>query len=318
MGSNTSAPEVAQGADGNLFLTGGNQRVLDYVSGERKILPDAKRIFRENILMRQRLCTEAGAGFCHLICPDKHAVLSGSFPHPIKVRVGQEFEAYARGSVQYPVDELRALSDNSGYMRTDTHWNCAGMIEIVRQTLLGLKLGSNDLTEMLPIINGLKSVEDGFSGDLGSTLMPKAFESRTRLKTPDHVHLFLNNVVGNNGAIYIAINKTAPHKRLLVFGDSFIISCLDLLSLFFSEIIMVRTAFFHPEMLPMFQPEHVLTASVERYLPHTPTDAEAPVAIIMAALLKKELKPDERFHEVLNALLRQGKPLHKRLLASIS
>jgi len=317
LASNTSAPDVTRGADGNLFLTGGNQRVLDYVSGERAILPDAKRIFRENIVLRRRLCTEAGAAFCHVLCPDKHAVLSESFPYPIKVRVGHEFAAYAQGLVHYPVDELRALRENRGYMRTDTHWNDAGMIEIVRQVLLGLELGSQDFTEMLPAIDGLKSVEDGFSGDLGSTLMPKAYESRIRLKTPGHAHVFSNNVFGNNGAIYIAINKTAARKRLLVFGDSFIISCLGLLSLFFSEIIMVRTAFFHPEMLGLFQPEHVLSASVERYLPHTPTDAEAPVALLMAPLLKKELKPDERFYEVLNALLRQGKPFHTRLLASI-
>jgi hypothetical protein len=252
------------------------------------------------------------------MCPDKHTVMPDSFPYPIEIHVGREFEAACEGLLHFPIEPFRAIAPTRGYMRTDTHWDAFGMIAFVEQALLSLGIDPSAFAAAHEAIEQLKFPQDDYVGDLGSKLTPREGESRIFLKRPTATTFLGNNVHGNNGAIYITINKDAPFERLLVFGDSFIISCIGLFSLFFREIIVVRTPFFHPEILPMFKPTHVITSNVERYIPNMPTDREAPVALLWAHLLKKEMVPDDRFYEAANALLRQGTGFHERFMATFA
>jgi hypothetical protein len=316
--SNTNSPDVARGVDGQLFLIGGAQQVLAYVTGTIPVHPGVKQIVKENLSRRHMLCAEAGIRYVHMLCPDKHSVMPESFPYPIAVEVGREFQAACEGLFEYPIEALRAIKPNRGFMRTDTHWDAHGMIEFVRQTLLGLGFDPSVFVNSTNLIEALKTHQDGFCGDLGQKVTPRETESRLFLNRPSQTIFLSNNVLGNNGALYITINMAAPFERLLIFGDSFIISCLGLFSLFFKEIFLVRSPFFHLELLGLFQPTHVITSNVERYLPRMPTDREAPLALLMALLVKKELSPDEGFYEAANALLLQNTPFHDRFVARIA
>ena len=99
--------------------------------------------------------------------------------------------------------------------------------------------------------------------------------------------------------------------------NSFLISCIDMLSVFFGELILVRTPFFHPEMIDMFNPDYVVSSNVERYLPSTPSDSEAPPALLFADVLEKAKKPDEFFSQVLSAILRPGTRYRERVLKKV-
>ena len=71
----------------------------------------------------------------------------------------------------------------------------------------------------------------------------------------------------NSGTILFYFNALAKfNKRLLVFGDSFVQSCLPILSNYFSEIIFLRSPFIIPDLADNLEPDFILTSNAERYL----------------------------------------------------
>jgi hypothetical protein len=97
-----------------------------------------------------------------------------------------------------------------------------------------------------------------------------------------------------------------------MFCDSFGMSCGDLLSLFFREIFIVRSPYFHSDTVREFGPTHVISSNVERYLPNFPTDREAPIALLMPQLLNKQVAPDQGFYNAVNAQLRPRSLVYTR------
>jgi hypothetical protein len=71
-------------------------------------------------------------------------------------------------------------------------------------------------------------------------------------------------------------------------------------------------------MIAEFKPTHVVSSNVERYLPHHPTDQEAPHALLIPQLLGKPLAPDAGFYPALNAQLRPGTPIYDRFHAALA
>jgi hypothetical protein len=311
-------PDVALGRRDHLFLVGGAQRVLEHVLGQVQVRPGIMRIFKENIENRRLVCDGLGARYCHIVCPDKHSVLTEEFPFEVKVFVGNSFKHRFGDLFVYPVEALRCGPDEDSYWKTDTHWNMRGKLVFVRETLKALGFGSESVEPTLAGIDEHLVIEPNFSGDLGSKLSPKRDESGIILRRPEFLHVFSNNVSGSNGTFIISLNPTLASGRLLMFCDSFAISCLEIFSLFFREILIVRSAFFHTELAREFKPTHVVSSNVERYLPSIPTDQEAPVALLLPQLLGKTPAPDARFYEALNAQLRVGTPMYRRFHESLA
>jgi hypothetical protein len=306
-------PDVAKGANDHLFLVGGAQKVLEYVSGSIKVKDGIRRIFKDNLTARRAFCAAIGVPYLHIVCPDKHSVISG-FPFPISTIVGNLFKEDCGDLFLFPATELQSEKAGETYWKTDTHWNELGKWIFVREATLGLGIDkqlveaahSTYLAERVPVL--------GYCGDLGSKLTPRQTEDGLLYKPATAALLFSNNIVGSNGAIHILINRAISAGKLLIFGDSFAIICLDIFSLFFREILLVRSPFFHTEIVTMFEPSHVLSANVERYLPSMPTDREAPSALIWPQLLKKESSPSDRFYESLNAILRPRSLVYERFM----
>jgi hypothetical protein len=305
-------PEVAQGRRGHLFLVGGAQRVLEYALGQVEIRPGIKRIFKQNLTDRRAFCNKAGIRYCHAVGPDKHAVLSEEFPFDVKVAVGAVFKTQFPDLFVYPVAELRTDAGEDSYWKTDTHWNLRGKRIFVRETLKALSFETDRIEAGFSELAEHIYTDETFIGDLGTKLSPRRVESGMSLKRPGFLHVYSNNVTGSNGTTIIVVNPRAAAGRLLMFADSFAISCLDLLAMFFREILVVRSAFFHYEMVTEFKPSHVVSSNVERYLPHHPTDLEAPVALLIPQLLGKQLAPDTGFYQALNAQLRPGTLIYDR------
>lgn len=309
--------EIAIGKNDQLFLIGGNHSVLEYISGEKNILEGAKRIFRNNIRARAKYCADNNMRYTHFVCPDKHTILYDDFPFEIKVNLSEIFNEFCEGDVVLPSAELRKVQETEGaYMRTDTHWSALGQLEIVRQVINHLDWEVPTASKKLDAIRDALIVQRDYIGDLGNKLNPKHKEDRLIFPLPKHVFKFNNGVTGNNGTIISYINPNAS-GRLMVFGDSFIMSCTDMISEFFAEIIVVRTPFFHREMVDQFKPDAVLTANVERYLPNMPLDDDAPIATLFAQILGREFRPDPHNFEVLSALLRPDSVHKERTLKRV-
>ncbi|MBN1008313.1 hypothetical protein [Amphritea pacifica] len=66
----------------------------------------------------------------------------------------------------------------------------------------------------------------------------------------------------------IKYNSRAPvKKRILAFGDGFILGAFEVLSYFFEEIIYVRSPYVLPDVADCLSPDIILTSNAERYLP---------------------------------------------------
>ncbi len=308
----TSKEEVAIGKNDFLFLVGGNQRVLAFVSGQVSFSYTARKIFYDNVRARGGYCRDHKISYCHVVFPDKHSVMPEKFPFEIKVPIGRLTYEFCKGEFIYPVAELAALGE-SAYLKTDTHMTVHGQMEMVRQCILGLKLGAEFFEDKRSAITALWYEQDNFCGDLGQKLDQKPTERRLRSRKPDGVAFFCNNPVGNVGAIHVAINRKAKHK-LLIFGDSFSIDCLYAFGLLFREVIIVRSPYFHRDIVKLFGPTHLITSNAERYLINMPMDTEAPVPLFMLDLLKKESRPDNGYFEAMNALLQPGSLTYRRYM----
>jgi hypothetical protein len=303
----TGTLTVATGTDGHLFLVGGAHAVLAYTTGEQPIPDKAVAHFVENITRRKQFAHERGIPYCHLVCPDKHNVISDHFPFPIKVRLGEHFQARCPVKFIYPVSELRQAAGSSAYFKTDTHWTYDGCVAIVKVLTSGLGIGEQEIQQGIERLSGCLQTIEKFSGDLGNKLEPRVFEVGRRAVDPTHTNFFSNRVAGSNGTITIAINEHAPRdRRLLIFGDSFVLQCLGMLSLFFSEILFIRSPYMHFEIVDAFKPSHMLSANAERYLTGTPSDKGAPLALLMASLEGKTMDPTPQYYEALDAALQPG------------
>jgi hypothetical protein len=301
---NAGSQVFVVGRDNFMFLTGGSHDVLSYLTGEREISEKSLRNFGANLAERSRRCRKANVAYCHLVCPDKQAVLRDQFPYEIKHCLGDVFREVTAADFLYPVQELRAVLDGGAYWRTDTHWTVEGRIVAVRGVLNAFGLQPAAIEPVFARIRAACTVNPDFSGDLGSKMSPRVTESGLVYKPHDGIKQFTNGLVGNNGTIKIYYNAAAPSRRLLVFGDSFIMSCLDILSELFRHILLIRSPFFHMEAFDMFAPTHVLSANAERYLSGVPADAGAPISFLMADLSGKPTSPSPGYFEALNASLR--------------
>jgi len=309
--------EVAIGRRGHLFLVGGAQSVLAYALGEMNIKPGIKRLFKENLEGRRNFCESVGARYCHIVCPDKHSVLRSEFPFTVKVQVGELFKGLFGDLFIYSREELASCSAGDSYWRTDSHWNLQGKLVFARKALEEFGFREEAIQPVFKEIIKDSTHEQQFCGDLGRKLQSKPHETGPSLRRAAHILHYSNHAYGNNGTTMVSLNLRAPSGRLLMLCDSFAMGCIDIFSLFFREILLVRTPFFHYELARDFRPSHVLSSNVERYLPNTPTDREAPVGLLFPHVLGKALAPDVGYYPALNAQLRPGTLVYERFFQSI-
>ena len=305
----TGSMVVTRGQNGTLYLTGGAHEVLEYVTGVRPLNPRSLIHFSKNLISRKAAADSMGIPYCHIVCPDKHSVLREDFPHDIVETLGDRFQRESGVPFLYPVDALRDIPGGGSYWKTDTHWTVQGQLVAVRTVMRELGFESAHIEDRLDAVLAACTTRMNYTGDLGVKLDPRPVESGLVYERPHHMHFSTNGLVGNNGTINVIHNPRADRGRLLVFGDSFVMSCLDVFAEFFQMVLLVRSPYFHPEIMHMFEPTHMVSANAERYLSGVPIDAGAPVALLMAPMSGKDSKPTVGFYETLNAALRPASPL---------
>jgi hypothetical protein len=304
--------DVLVGHDGWLFLARGKHDVLDFVTGQRQVPTESFTTFNRMIAARAARVAALGAGYRHLIFPDKQSVLAEAFPLPDPIRLGELYLARCRAAaahVLYPLAALRQAPE-PGYQRTDSHASDAGYRLVA--TAVAAALTGGDAADYHRLLAEGPMQEKLVSGDLGRRFDPPLAAAERVLRTGWPLARLSNGVTGaNNGIVDLYFSRHAVHPaRLLLFGDSFGRSLARLLSRFFQEVAFLRTPFLHAEILAQMRPDFVLTQNIERYLSRVHADAEAPSFLLYPHLGRHAAPhaPSRAFAEAFSALLSAGRP----------
>ena len=311
--------DVLFGLDGELFLASGGHHVVDYSTGRLLVEAAVVEVFRANIEARAAYAKRSGATYLHVIFPDKQSVIPDRFVVPNPVRLGVEYLdriGAVREHVFYPLDLLRS-SDRSPFLKTDTHLSHFGTIKVVHriaECLTGLDF-AGDLAPLLAML----TLHRGHVGDLGIKLEPP-HEANEVFARVGWRRLFFHNGIpgGNNGNVDIYFSPGARFdKRLLWFGDSFGRDAVNFLSYFFSEILFLRTPFFHPEFVDQMQPDFVVSENVERYLASCVPDERRPLFHMFPFLNNRTYHADRVFAEAFSAILSYPRPPYFEFLVKL-
>lgn len=284
---------VHQGLDGWLFLTGGTNFVTTLYQREGGHLPDATLLrWRDAIVERARRCHAIGAGYAHLVVPEKLTIYGHKQAQPLVdpelapvIRLAKFFEGgeAASGWVDL-VGPMRAFRDAADlYWRTDTHWTPLGCLLSYEILCEALGLQTNGDLPSRPIrITGRMM-------DLGSKLTPPVWENILEVDwLQDARRVYANAVVRlletpeHGGEIHVGCHARFRNPRavnackVLLFGDSFSSAGPDLLTALLAETVsdleFVWSANVDWRLVERVKPDHVITQMAERYMAIPPND----------------------------------------------
>lgn len=303
---------VLVGENDMLFLAGGAHSVIDYVTGARRLTERSINAFKANLQQRRAWADRAGAGYLHLLTPDKQSFLPELWPFRDKplIRLGEEILATLSGDdrdILYPVDRLRRSGERNVW-RVDTHYTDHGALAVAVEVVE--RLTGEPQHEMHERLLDLIATPVTMSGDLGSKLSPPHQSTEPSCTTEfEGRHLHNNIVDGNDGIVDIHLNPGAPYpRRLAVMGDSFGRLECRFLRYWFRETIFLRTRFFHPELLDLFRPHYVVSQNVERYLDNIAPDGARSHFLLMPHEKDRPYEPPKDFVSMLADMLSVGQP----------
>ncbi|MCC6918675.1 MAG: hypothetical protein IT548_05690 [Alphaproteobacteria bacterium] len=309
----TEGPDtVIEGRDGFLFLRAGVlpvDAILAFAPGE-----DSIANFAANNHGRRQWAAGHGTPLLDVVAPNKHAALKTHFPFET-VSLAALYRERDAGVFAYP---RSVLADPALHFRTDSHWTPAGQIAVARVLAerLDLPLAWIDAAAR-DAASCMRSGAD-FAGDLGRRFQPPSMEPRQAFK-PGWTVRRHNNGVGMVDGLCIVQASTRPEAkgRLLIFGDSLMMTSLPCLSAFFREIVFCRSRNFHPEIAAQVKPDWVICEVVERYLGDVPADSTAPLFLDIPKRLGVTASPSPEDAEAVAALLAPGSDAYRRFVASI-
>lgn len=291
---------VLIGNDGWLYLYEGSHNQFSYLLKEKRPSQESIDNFSENIKARAEYCKKKGIDYLHVVFPSKPVVCKKYLPNEYKNIESLFLANYSRGNVLYPED---ALKEQDAFFKTDTHLNAKGSWLVLEKILCELGMEHENIKPNF--VNFPKL------GDLTLMLSDNQREDSWALAgTNEPTKVFKTNncsaLQSNTGRIYIYRNPQAQtRKRLLVFGDSFFTLMLDHLSVYFSDVIFVRTSSFNQNFVDLCCPDVVISGNAERYLAKVDKDK------VGSPLFAKYLNPkfydltkqDKCFFPALNAQL---------------
>lgn len=321
-------PDVLEGKEGFLFLSGGLHHPLRFAQAGERIKPESLKNFWLNIHRRQSMLSRRSIRFAHLIAPDKHSVCSDAYPFKIQSYLGDEYLNAAASSelrqlVCYPREALHKDYHQHCY-KVDTHFRISGSLLMLKH--LVCQLEDADFERLLPKSSELTvRKQSNWEGDLGSKMSPPWTEERASLVLPKGIQIYSNRLAGgNNGIIDLYINcdylaKKPPQGagRVLVFGDSYGRDLSRCLSLICKEVLFVRTPFLHPEVVDAMKPDIVFTENAERYLSWVRLDEERPFFFLFPFLKDNAYVMDRGMAEALSAVLSFGRQPYTLFMDSL-
>jgi hypothetical protein len=245
------------------------QHQYQYFQGEKVLKEQKYEQFQKNIAFNVRYCVEKNVQYQHIVFPAKIPVFSSLFKKA-GINVKPLFCVHhEHDSVYYPYPVLNMDSD---FFVQDTHNSDEGKLKLVRSILSKLNM---DFVELSPIWR-----DSDIVGDMGKRLGRKGYKEKKLIGfdgKPIKPKIFstVSALSGNSGQIFFSVNPKAEYNaRILMFGDSFIHSCINIFAQQFSEVIYLRSPFILPDIADNLSPDYILTSNAERYLTAIP-DAEA-------------------------------------------
>ncbi|MFG5118310.1 hypothetical protein [Methylorubrum sp. POS3] len=232
------SPDVHEGSDGWLFLTGGTNRVIDQYRRpglSRRLLWRWRRLLAHRV----RACARLGATYIHVVAPEKltvygdHATGLAFDPASAPVRRLARWLTASPGARAFvDLDEAFRAARNGPplYLRTDSHWTVRGS-EIAYRAILS-RMGVTPRDDLEARRTG-GTVP--FSGDLGRKCAPIRFEQAPVTTFATGARRILANdllteleaqgrgIEAHLGAHAVFRNDDpkADPRRLVIFGDSF-------------------------------------------------------------------------------------------------
>jgi hypothetical protein len=301
---------VMFGRDGYLFLLDGGHHVFDLLLGMRKIAEQSRANVGENIDRRAAVCRRAGAGYLHVIYPDKHSILTDEFPVKDPFRLADDYLNKLPGILQWVFYPRQVLRDAVGpvFLQTDTHLTDRGNI-VAAGAVVERLLGESQAEHVNRLLTSSEWKESERAGDLGGRFDPPLSERHNVLRKWWPIKWFHNNLTGgNDGMADVLFSPEAVYRnRVLVFGDSFSRDLSGYLSYFFKEVVFLRTRYFHDDIFQQIQPDFVITSNVERYLSHCESDDSRPSFFMYPHLSELNYAPDKAFAEAFSAVLSYGR-----------
>lgn len=293
-------------SDNELFLHQKNsaQEQFAHFMGEKKISRYFINNFNQNILENLRYVTDTQKKYCHVVFPAKPIIYKDKLKSN-NVNVFSLYgEAHTKSNVIYP---LECLYDDSCMEKYGTHYSGKGYFNVVTKMLQEIGEGFTEEAIYSKRIVQKQGLARMYEGKL-----PPAeqlyFES---IKNRSSAIITLSNsssLEGNSGKIIFKYNPLAPRKkRVLLFGDSFFVGLLDILSHIYEEVLFLRNTFILQDVANAFRPDIIFTGNAERYLVNTPSYLDAKpffLHYINTSYLPINLEPD--FLLVITSLLGGG------------
>ena len=309
---------VLFGHDDVLFLADGGHRVLDHLLGMERVAEQSFVNFEANITGRRDAATRVGAGYLHVVFPDKESVMEAECPVRDPVHFGDTYLErcpHLAPHVFYPRKFLQEAGP-AMYMKTDTHASDVG--NLLATAAIVERLTGEAQTAAISRLMAGHWDESVMTGDLGGRFEPP-FSEPNRLVRRVWIQKWLHNELqgGNNGIVDILFNNQAIYgKRVLVYGDSFARLFCSVMSYFFKEILFLRTPYFHPDICDQFEPDYVITENVERYLSYCFPDTGRPSFFAYPHLENTGYAPSRDFAAAFSAVLCHGRPPYRDYLAA--
>ena len=260
---------------GNLFLFQRDraQRQFQYLQNIIEVSKDSINNFSFNLSFLNELANIYNLKKSCIVFPSKPVIHSEELKksniciESIFMRYFSEF----KGEVTYPIESLKKIHSTS---LLDSHYNAVGCWIMTQVILNSFGIESSG---DIPVF---KYVDSG--GDLSRMLGDSSLEVTSKFLGFEgdnaDIKVFTNRpaLQGNSGHICFYVNKNLPKgERLLVFGDSFSVQCLDMLSFYFRDLIYIRSSYPLEDVISCCKPHYVMLGIAERYLANQPNAKEA-------------------------------------------
>ena len=297
---------VLIGTKGWLFLYEGRQNQFDYLRGIEKVKDKSVNNFIDNISSRSDYFNELGIVYKHLIFPSK-PLLKQEYIPDMYSNISSLFVSYYKdklggyeSNVLYPLDYLKKVEKkHSTFPKYSTHYSDFAYLEI--SNILLIELGFE------PIPKEFLSVsKKDIRGDLAIMLKisDKNEEEIFNIKSIKNYSIGNRKFLpGNTNDVQIIHNEEAiTKKRIIIFGDSFFKGTLDFLTIYFYDILYIRSTFIHKDIIDNYQPDIVLSGTAERYLSNVKSDNKAN-NFLLALYGDKQFCPNNEYIKALTAYM---------------
>lgn len=241
------------------------QKQFQYFTGELKLDEAKLNAFLSNVQFNNQYCSSNSIPYSHIVFPAKIPVFKSLFDKH-GIAVNSLFSASHKvDNVHYPFDLLNAEQD---FYVQDTHNNDQGRVKLSKFICetLGIKTISDKIIW----------AESSLVGDMGKRLGREAYKEKSFVKFGEQRNISrtystVTALPGNSGQIFFSFNPEAIHKkRLLLFGDSFLNTCQNILSKQIEEVIFLRSPFILPDIADNIAPDFIVSSNAERYLVSAP------------------------------------------------